>query len=358
EALLALRLHGRDAEKVRIVYTALHGVGGPWALRALREAGFTSVSPVEQQQEPDPAFPTVRFPNPEEPGALELATALAREKRADLVLANDPDADRLAVVVRASDGSLRLLTGNEVGLLMGHALLTRSRRNGLPPAVVSTIVSSAQLGEIARKMGAVYEEVLTGFKWIANRAIELEQQGRARFVFGFEEALGYTVGDVVRDKDGVGAALVFADLAAWCAGRGTTVLGYLEEIQREHGLFVSAQKSVTLPGAEGLATMARIMDAFRAGPPKRIGSASVVSVMDYARGGPLPPSNVLAFVLEGGARVTLRPSGTEPKIKYYFELKELPRMGEPIVAAHARAQERLATLESAFLVLAKERGQP
>lgn len=358
EALLSLRLHREDAGRVRVVYTAMHGVGGPWALAALARAGFTRVTPVAEQQAPDGAFPTVRFPNPEEPGAMDLALALAERERADLVLANDPDADRLAVVARAADGVLRTFTGNEVGVLLGHYLLTRGPQGPGPRAVLTTVVSSAQLGDIARAVGAHCEEVLTGFKWIANRALALEAETGARLVLGYEEALGYTVGTAVRDKDGIGAALVFADLAAWCAGRGQTVPGYLEEVQRAHGLYVSAQTSVTLKGAEGLSAMKAIMDGFRARPPAAIGGMRVGEVRDYLPGGRLPPSNVLAFLLDGGARVTLRPSGTEPKIKYYFELRENLQPGENPTLAHTRAQGRLTALQSAFMALAKERGQP
>jgi phosphomannomutase len=310
----------------------------------------------------------VRFPNPEEPGAMDLSTALAERTRADLVLANDPDADRLAVMARDGRGALRQLTGNETGVLLGHYLLTQ--RKGLPqkPLVVTTIVSSAQLSEIARGLGALYDETLTGFKWIANRALERERQDGATFVFGYEEALGYTVGTVVRDKDGIGAALVMADLAAWCRSRGTTVLGYLEEIQRRHGLFVADQRNFTFKGAEGAATISRIMDGFRASAPARVGELSVKSVLDYKSGErrtggassrlTLPSSNVIAYELEGGSRITLRPSGTEPKIKYYFELKEQMGASEGIEAARQRAESRLKALMDAFVALAKERGQP
>ncbi len=210
--------------------------------------------------------------------------------------------------------------------------------------------------------------MLTGFKWIANRALEREQSDRTQFVFGYEEALGYTVGTVVRDKDGVSAALVFADLAAWCQSRGTTVLGYLEEIQRKHGLFVGAQRNFTFPGAEGAQTIARIMDGFRRAHPDRVGPYAVQSLKDYKLGESrtgskverltLPPSNVIAYELEGGGRVTLRPSGTEPKIKYYFELKETLGAGEALAQARARAEGKLKAFIDAFVTLARDRGQP
>ncbi len=358
KGILGLRVHKRGSDTLSIVYTAMHGVGGVWAERALRDAGFPRFTAVSEQQMPDGRFPTVRFPNPEEPGAMDLSRATAERVRADLVLANDPDADRLAVMARDADGSLRMLTGNEVGVLLGHYALTQGTKHARPH-VVTTIVSSTQLGDIARALGAAYDEVLTGFKWIANRALERERAEGTQFVFGYEEALGYTVGTVTRDKDGVGAALVMADLAAWCESRGTTVLGYLEEIQRRHGLYVGAQRNVTLPGASGAQTIRAIMDAFRASPPARIGPDTVRTVRDYKQGGSgLPPSNVLALELESGGRVTLRPSGTEPKIKYYFELKESLSAGEPLAKARERAEARLSRFIDDFLALARERGQP
>ncbi|QAT87436.1 putative phosphoglucomutase/phosphomannomutase [Corallococcus coralloides] len=357
-AILDLRLYRKGSDTLSIVYTAMHGVGGAWAALALKEAGFPRVTPVAEQQQPDGRFPTVRFPNPEEPGAMDLSIATAERVKADLVLANDPDADRLAVMARDASGKLRLLTGNEVGVLLGHYVLTQGTKRARPH-VVTTIVSSTQLGEIARGLDAAYDEVLTGFKWIANRALERTAKEGTQFVFGYEEALGYTVGTATRDKDGVGAALVVADLAAWCEARGVTVLGYLEEIQRRFGLHVGAQRNVTLPGAAGAQTIRAIMQAFRASPPANIGGTPVSAVRDYEKGeGGLPPSNVVAFALEGGGRVTLRPSGTEPKIKYYFEHKETPAPGEPLPQARQRAEAKLAALIDAFLALARERGQP
>jgi phosphomannomutase len=360
EAILRLRVHGRGSDSLRIVYTAMHGVGGVWMERALARAGFRHAHMVAEQHQPDGTFPTVRFPNPEEPGAMDLSIATARRVNADLVLANDPDADRLAVMIRGQDGALRMLTGNEVGVLLGHYVLAQGAKQaaGATPYVVTTIVSSIQLGDIARELGAAYDEVLTGFKWIVNRALERERAEGIRFVFGYEEALGYCVGTVTRDKDGLSAALVFADLAAWCEARGTTVAGYLEEIQRRFGLYVSAQRNFTFPGAQGAQVIARIMEGLRASPPARVGSRTVRAVTDYKKGEKLPPSNVLAFELEGGGRVTARPSGTEPKIKYYFELKETPGPGEPVSTARARAEAQLQQFIDAFLALARERGQP
>jgi phosphomannomutase len=362
DAILSLR-PTKTAGDLPIVYTAMHGVGGRWAVQALADAGFTRVTPVAEQHEPDGDFPTVRFPNPEEKGAMDLSTALANRVGAELVLANDPDADRLAVMARDASGTLKLLSGNEVGVILGHFLLTQVKT--VQPLVVTTIVSSAQLKTIAAAKGARFEETLTGFKWIANRAMELPQYG---FVMGYEEALGYTVGTVVRDKDGVGSALVVADLAAWCRARGLTLLTYLEQVQREHGLFVGTQYNATLPGTTGAATIRAVMQAFRERPISRIGELAVTATCDYqaqartSHGASvpltLPKSNVLAWELEGGSRVTLRPSGTEPKIKVYLELREVLTEGEPMAPAHARAMTSLSALQAAFLAEAKTRGLP
>ncbi|HEY1087433.1 MAG TPA: phospho-sugar mutase [Archangium sp.] len=364
EAILALRPTKQVAD-LNIVYTAMHGVGGRWVVEALKQAGFKKVSPVPQQQEPDGAFPTVRFPNPEEKGAMDLSTALAEQVKADIVLANDPDADRLAVMARDEKGALRMLTGNEVGVLLGHFMLTQKQTPN--PLVVTTIVSSVQLKAIAAAKGARFEETLTGFKWIANRAMELKPAG-VNFVMGYEEALGYTVGELVRDKDGVGAALVLADMAAWCKARGTTLLGYLEEVQREHGLFVASQFNATLPGTTGASVIKAVMEAFRTRTIFEIGGHTVEATNDYQaqtrvqQGAKsqlaLPQSNVIAWELAGGHRVTLRPSGTEPKIKVYFEWREQLAAGEAMAGARQRAQDKLTALEKAFLGLAKERGLP
>jgi phosphomannomutase len=367
QGVLGLRLHPGQGTDLTIVYTPMHGVGGSLALEALRRAGFSRVHPVEEQLHPDPAFPTVRFPNPEEPGAMDLARALAERTRAELVLANDPDADRLAVLTRDDSGRLRALSGNELGVLLGHYLLTQGPRRQRP-LVMTTIVSSTQLGAMAYRLGALYDETLTGFKWIANRAMERATTDGAELVFAYEEALGYTVDSLVRDKDGIGAALVVADMAGWARTRGATLEGYLEEIQREFGVYLSRQRSFTLPGASGAETIARVMEAFRKDPPTRVGGRAVEWVKDYkartrtlqGRTEPLtlPASNVIAYGLEGGAQVTLRPSGTEPKIKYYFELPERLGPGEDVRTARRRGEQRLAEFEREFLALAHERGQP
>jgi phosphomannomutase len=346
-----------------IAYTALHGVGDIPARRALNEAGFKSVRSAQAQAQPDGAFPTVRFPNPEEKGAMDLVLSLAREMKADLVIANDPDADRLAIATPRGDGGYTQLTGNDVGCLLAHYLLSEGDQTG-DRCVLSSIVSSPMLGAIARAHGAYWEETLTGFKWIANRAMDLEAQGK-RFVMGFEEALGYTIGDVVRDKDGVSAALVFADLTAWCRERGTTVLGELDAMARRYGLYLSRQVSVTMKGQDGAAQIAAIMSAVRKSPPSTLGAHRVEAVLDLEarvriRGSAreplaLPSSNALALELDGGHRVMLRPSGTEPKIKYYFDVVERVADAESVADARTRGENVLSELVTAFTTMVESR---
>jgi phosphomannomutase len=350
---------------LRIVYTPLHGVGYALAVRAFAAAGFSDVSSVPEQTQPDPTFPTVRFPNPEERGALDLAIAHARRTGADLVLANDPDADRLAVAVKDEKGVFVQLSGNQVGVLLGHYVITQDPRRDAR-AVITTIVSSPMLGEMARELGVHYEETLTGFKWIATRAMELEMLG-TRFVFGYEEALGYSVGDLVRDKDGVSAAVLFAELAAVCRAQGTSVLAYLADLHRRFGYFASAQRNIVLEGTAGAAKIAAMMAELRAHPPDAIAGRAVEERRDYATGeiaradGPvtkltLPPSNVLSYRLEGGARIVIRPSGTEPKLKYYIDHREGVSAEEPLGVAEERATAAIATVDSAVAALL--RGAP
>jgi len=363
DEVLALGVHPSDGDRaLRIVYTPLHGVGDALVRRLLDEAGFTDVASVSSQQRPDGAFPTVAFPNPEEPGAMDLAFALARERRADLVLANDPDADRLAVAVLAG-GELRQLTGNELGVLLGHYLLTEKTPPARPRAVLASIVSSPMLGRIATDLGVRYEETLTGFKWIANRAMDLEREGW-EFVFGFEEALGYCVGSAVHDKDGISAALLAAELAAVLRARGQTLCDALDAIARRWGVFTSSQVNVTRKGPDGGAAIGAMMRALRDSPPARIGEDEVVAVSDYHVGTrldvrarassplTLPTSNVLSFDLASGSRVIARPSGTEPKAKFYFDVREDVRAGEPLSDARVRAETRMRDLASAFTRIA------
>lgn len=366
KAVVALQRHPEVPRDLRIVYTPLHGVGGRWATEALSRAGFRQVHAVPEQMQPDPDFPTVRFPNPEEPGALDLARALARTEGADLVLANDPDADRLAVCVAGEDGEYRSLSGNEIGTLLADYLLSENPIPG-EQAVMTTIVSTSLLGKMAAERGVHYAETLTGFKWIANRAIDMKAQG-VHFVCGFEEALGYTVGELVRDKDGMGTAVVFADLAAFCRAGGRTVDDRLEAIYRKYGLHASRQKSLALPGSEGSERIAQLMEGLRQHPPATVSGSAVRRRWDLSTGKlvdvesgeestvDLPGSNVLGFSLEDGSRILARPSGTEPKIKFYFEVVQPVPEGRKLDESRTRAEWKLDRLTESFLKLAGVEG--
>ena len=292
---------------LRIVYTPLHGCGGDVMRRAMQATGFPAPEAVSEQAAPDPDFPTVAFPNPEEPGAIDLAMSLAQRKKADLIIANDPDADRCAVGAPMPAG-WRMLTGDEVGALLATHLI--GREPGLTGVFACSIVSSSLLGKIAGRHGLGYAETLTGFKWI----------GRIEGLrFGYEEALGYCVDpDAVRDKDGISAAILVAELAAMLRSEGRGLSDALDDIARGYGLHATGQLSVRV---EDLSLIDEVMRALRTSPPTILGGRTVEAVEDLAEGvGGLPPTEGLRFLLDAGARVIVRPSGTEPKIKCYLEV--------------------------------------
>ncbi len=338
------------AAELNVVYTPMHGVAGRLMLRLLRLAGFAAPHVVAAQAEPDPDFPTVAFPNPEEPGALDLALADARRLGADLVVASDPDGDRLAVAVPEEAG-WRVLTGDQVGALLGASLLDRTAGQAAPQArlVASTVVSSTLLSKIAAAAHIHYAETLTGFKWIARAA---DGVPGARFVFGYEEALGYAVGDVVRDKDGFGAALAMLRLAEEAKSADRSVLDVYDDLERAYGVHLTSQ--LTLRTAD----QAQVMSRLRAAPPDAFGGEPVAGRTDLAEGaGNVPRADVLIFRLAGG-RVVLRPSGTEPKIKCYIEITEMAA-GRSLAAAREAAAARLVPLRAALEeLLAGGAGQP
>ena len=310
---------------LRIVYTPMHGVGWRYMRELLAEAGYDDVHPVAEQVEPDGRFPTLPFPNPEEPGAMDLALALARRVGADLVLANDPDADRLGVAVPGGNGWVGL-TGNQVGVLLTDYILSHRPAGGDPrqPLVVSTIVSSPMARLVAAARGARSETTLTGFKWIMNAALDIEAAGRGVMAFGFEEALGHAVGGLVYDKDGLSAALFMADLASECRKRGETVLDRLEALYRRHGLWVSVQRSIRRPGSAGASEIAGAMRRLAQDPPDRLGGVAVVGMTDYRKGADGRPrwlgaASLIELRLQDRTRVLVRPSGTEPKLKMYVD---------------------------------------
>ena len=302
-------LAGNPTRTMRYVYTALHGVGWETAHRVFLEAGFGEPTVVAAQIEPDAAFPSVAFPNPEEPGVMDFAFDAAITADAELVIANDPDADRLAIGIPDVDGDWHRLSGNQVGALLGWRAAERLAAAGTPGTLAASIVSSPALAEVARQYGLAYVDTLTGFKWVS-RVPGLS--------YGYEEALGYLVDPAkVRDKDGISAAVEFLGLVADLKAAGRTVTDHLADFAGRFGAFASAQVSIRVTD---LSEIPRLMDTLRQSPPERIGAAAVRRIDDFAEGfGGLPASDILRLWLEDGSRVIVRPSGTEPKIKVYID---------------------------------------
>lgn len=324
----ASQVEASGPRDVSIVYTPLHGVGRDPLLDAFHRAGFPAPVVVPAQADPDPAFPTVAFPNPEEPGALDAALDLARQQDADLVLANDPDADRCAVALPLRSGTWRMLTGDDVGVLLGWHLLRRGARG----TFANSIVSSSLLGKVAAAAGVRHEQTLTGFKWIT-KAPGLR--------FGYEEALGYCCDpQAVLDKDGVSAALLVAELAATLKAAGSSLWDALDTIAQTHGVHLTRQVSVRVAD---LAVIDAIMAQVRTSPPQKLGGAAVIAVDDLlAPTDGLPPTDGVRLHLDGGARVIIRPSGTEPKVKCYLEV--VVDVGDDVAAAREVAAHRLQAL--------------
>jgi len=299
-------------QEMRWVYTALHGVGWETFSRVVKAAGYPAPRIVDAQRDPDPTFRTVSFPNPEEPGAMDLAFARAREADAEFIIANDPDADRLAVAIPdpAAEGGWRRLTGNEVGLLLGWRA-ARAAQGTAGASLACSLVSSPGLGAVAERYGLDFHETLTGFKWISRAP---------GMVFGFEEALGYLVNpDTVRDKDGISAAVALLGLAAEARVRETTLAGLLDELGAEIGHFASGQVSVRV---DDLSLIGSTMASLRAQPPAAFGARAVASAEDLATGDAgVPAGDVLRYRLDDGSRVIVRPSGTEPKLKVYIDAR-------------------------------------
>ena len=326
-AAVRSRLGVSDAPAdLRIVHTSMHGVGNDTTLTALEQAGFTRVTPVEAQAQPDPDFPTVTFPNPEEPGALDLAFETAKAVNAQLVIANDPDADRVSIAVPIPDshGAFRQLTGDEVGLLLGDFIASRT-----PGTVANSIVSSRALAQAADFHGVPHRTTLTGFKWIA-RGTDL--------VFGYEEALGYSVNpQVVRDKDGVSAAVVIAHLVAELHAQGRTVDDELKRIRVRDGIFLTAPYTIRVTNLKHIDKM---LDRLASAPPTDLGGSAVTEVVDLSQGSEsLPGTPGFALLTESGDRVVIRPSGTEPKLKCYLEAVETADESTyPQALAEARAK--------------------
>ncbi len=303
-----------DVRGARVGYTAMHGVGGSVSLRAFAACGLPAPVVVEAQQRPDPDFPTVVFPNPEEPGAMDMVIELGRRESLDVVIANDPDADRLGVAIPSgSSGEWRLLRGDEIGWLFADHILRHTK--GSDRLVETTVVSSSLLGEMAAAHRVEYRETFTGFKWIADAAMKADG---LRLVFAYEQALGYLVANRPLDKDGLSAAVLMAEIAGLAAEEGTTIEGRLDSIAATYGRHVTAERSIKMDPSSGV----NLVRALMATPPPAIGGRNVVAVLDY------PEANLVRLWLDEvggrGVRLQIRPSGTEPKVKLYGEGVELP----------------------------------
>jgi phosphomannomutase len=341
-----------DRKALRIVYTAMHGVGAAVVERLFAEVGYIDFQSVPEQREPNGHFPTLPFPNPEEPGALDLAVALALEKNADLLIANDPDVDRLAIAIPTPSGRWLPLSGNQVGLLLADFALEHSTA-GSAALVLCSLVSSPMLESIAAAHGAHCERVLTGFKWVWSAALALEAKS-LRTCFGYEEALGYSFGRAVRDKDGISAALAFAELTSAARAAGQTVLERLHALYRKHGLWVSVQHNVVLKGASGAARITQAMVELAASPPKSLAGRRVSSVRDLRipeAGAPSwrGPASLVELQLTAGGRVFVRPSGTEPKLKLYVDLLAPLSADASISATEAEARTEAEGIASALV---------
>lgn len=309
---------------LKIVYTPLHGTGVRIARQALEKVGFKNVYHVFDQDVSDGNFPTVMSPNPEEPSALKMAIDEADKVGADLVLATDPDADRMGIAVRDDSGKIVLMNGNQTASMLTHYILTRWKEQGKLDGkqyIVKTIVTSELLREIASSFGVETYNVLTGFKYIAE--VVKRNEGSKVFVCGGEESYGFNVGEFVRDKDAPVACIMIAECAAWCADRGLTLYQYMNEIYKEYGYRKESLCSLVRKGKAGVEEIAAIMAGLRANPPAQLAGSPVVKVVDYDKPEEtgLPKSNVLQFFSEAGDVVSVRPSGTEPKIKFYFGAK-------------------------------------
>lgn len=320
--------YGKD---MKIVYTPLHGTGEMLARRALAQAGFDSVQVVEAQAVPDPDFSTVKSPNPENQEAFALAEELGRKVDADVLVATDPDADRLGVEIRQADGSYRNLSGNQIGAIIAKYILEAHKTAGTLPenaALAKSIVSTELVTKIAESYGATMFNVLTGFKFIAEKIQEFEEKHNYTYMFGFEESFGYLIKPFVRDKDAIQAVLIVAEIAAYYRSRGLTLADGIEEIYKEYGYFAEKIISVTLSGVDGAAEIKKIMDKFRDNAPAQFNTTDIVKTEDFlaqtatsANGVEkltTPPSNVLKYTLADDSWIAVRPSGTEPKIKFYI----------------------------------------
>ncbi|MDD3839415.1 MAG: phospho-sugar mutase [Clostridia bacterium] len=337
ERIKKIRLnHNKTGHRTKIVYTPLHGTGRKLVMRALKEIGFDNVYIVPEQQQPDHNFSTVKYPNPEEPDAFRLAIPIAKQKQADIILATDPDCDRMGMAVLDKSGDYKLLNGNQTGALLIDYILSSMKLKGCLPnngVVIKTIVTSELGREIASSYGVETIDTLTGFKFIGEKINQFEQTGEKKFIFGYEESYGYLAGTHARDKDGVVASMLAAEMTAYYKSLGMTVYQALKSIYQKYGYYMEELESVELKGIEGQEKLDKIMDGLRKDAPKELNGVKVKEIRDYLVGIKydlieekryditLPVSNVLYFALQDYSWVCIRPSGTEPKVKIYFSVK-------------------------------------
>lgn len=323
----------KNQKDLKIVFSPIHGTGVTLIPRALHELGFENVHVVSEQSEPNGNFPTVVYPNPEEHEAMSIALRKAEELDADLVMATDPDADRVGIAVKNTRGEFQLLNGNQTGALLVNYLLTKRSEHGLTgnEFVAKTIVTSELIAEIAKKFEVKCYDTLTGFKFIAE--LIRKKEGAEVFVGGGEESYGYMIGDKVRDKDAVASCVILAEMAAWAKDQGKSLFELLIEVYKTYGIYYESLKSITKKGMKGAEEIQEMMRKFRSEPPQTLGGAKVLTVIDYQQGtakelntqssSPIdfPTSNVLQFITEDHSKISIRPSGTEPKIKFYFSVR-------------------------------------
>jgi phosphoglucomutase len=343
---------------IKIVYTPIHGSGVRLVPEILRQKGFENIITVPEQCIPDGNFPTVISPNPENAEALTLAIKLAKEKGADLVMASDPDADRVGIAVRNNENEFVLMNGNQTAAILTYYLLTKWKENGKLDGkqyIVKTIVTTELLKAMADKFNVKYYDVLTGFKYIAE--IIRENEGKTTFIGGGEESYGYLAGEFVRDKDAVIACSLIAEAAAWAAGKGKTMYQLLTDIYLQYGYYRESLVNVVKEGKSGAEEIQKMMDDYRNDPPMVINGSNVVMIKDYLTQRAtnfedrtetvidLPKSNVLQFFLEDGTKISIRPSGTEPKIKFYFGVKEGVKGPEALAAAEKAALDKIEAVK-------------
>ncbi|MEH2979280.1 MULTISPECIES: phospho-sugar mutase [Bacillus amyloliquefaciens group] len=338
EELTSISVHPElsDEVDVSVVFTPLHGTANKPVRRGLEALGYKNVTVVKEQELPDPDFSTVKSPNPEEHAAFEYAIKLGEEQNADILVATDPDADRLGIAVKNSEGKYTVLTGNQTGALLLHYLLSEKKKQGALPengVVMKTIVTSELGRAVASSFGLDTVDTLTGFKFIGEKIKEYEKSGQYTFQFGYEESYGYLIGDFARDKDAIQAALLAVEVCAFYKKQGMSLYDALLSIFKEYGYYREGLKSLTLKGKQGAEQISAILTSFRNDPPKQMAGKQITQAEDYSTGKrtvfadhheediDLPKSNVLKYFLEDGSWFCLRPSGTEPKVKFYFAVK-------------------------------------